>query len=116
MTKISNGTYKPSGNDPVGVDFKKANDDFPFDMGPLFSLNAMQNSFDVLKQAIDYLAKNQKKMGGRLANLEDKTAASGKDGLKGSGRDLRGSKGSKLGDKPGGRGASRGAKENLVTE
>ena len=45
------------------------NFDFPFDLNNLFS---MQYSFDTLKKAIEYLAKQQSLMAKKIKDLEEK--------------------------------------------
>ena len=49
----------------------KANLDLPFDLNNLFN---MQYSFDVLKEAIEFLAKQQAEMNARLTAQEAKPA------------------------------------------
>ena len=44
--------------------------DFPVDLNDIFTLN-LNYSFEVLKEALDFLAKNQKLMGCQLADLTD---------------------------------------------
>ena len=44
---------------------------FPFDLKPLFSLNHLNNSFDTMKSAIEYLASQQNRMNDRI-NIIDR--------------------------------------------
>ena len=56
---------------PNHVDVYKVNADFPFDLNNLFSLNY---SFETLKQAIEFLAKQQRNLANQVNYLSEKDA------------------------------------------
>lgn len=46
---------------------------FPFDLKPLFSLNHLTTSFETLKEAIEYLANQQREMSEKIAVIDRQT-------------------------------------------